>query len=175
MERTVNYYVSELVSYAIEKGLTSPADKEYVINKLLFDLKLDSFCECEISEKRELQAILDDLVDYAYEKGLIESDTVVYRDLFDTHLMGELTEAPSVVIDKFGKLYEASPEAATDYFYKLCCDSNYIRRDRIKKDLKWKVGSEYGDIDITVNLSKPEKDPKAIAAAKLIPQSDYPK
>ena len=175
MERTVNYNLSELILYAVRVGLVSPEDKEYALNRLLYILRLDEFEECEVTEERELAVILDELSAYAYSKGIIESDTVAYRDLFDTAIMGALMDPPSVVSAKFEELYKTSPEAATDYFYKLSCDSNYIRTDRIKRDLKWKVGSEYGDIDITVNLSKPEKDPKAIAAAKLLPQSGYPK
>ena len=130
-------------------------------------------------EKAEGEYALCDLLDvmctYAYERGLIESDSVVYRDLFDTRIMGALCPRPSEVIGRFEELYATSPESATDYFYALAVDSNYIRADRIARDLKWKTESEYGKIDITVNLSKPEKDPKAIAAAKLLPQSGYPK
>ena len=175
MERTVNYNLSELILYGLKTQLVSFEDKEYALNRLMEVLRLDDFEECKVEEERELHLILEDLCAYAYGAGLMESDTVVYRDLFDTKLMGCLVSSPSEVTRKFEELYKTSPEAATDYFYKLCCDSNYIRRDRISKDLKWKVGSEYGDIDITVNLSKPEKDPKAIAAAKLLPQSGYPK
>ena len=119
--------------------------------------------------------VLDDLCDVAADRGIIDGESIVARDLFDTRIMGLLTPRPSCVIKKFKALYKGSPKMATDYFYSLSIDSNYIRADRIKRDLKWQVESEYGMIDISVNLSKPEKDPKAIAAAKNLPQTDYPK
>ena len=123
-----------------------------------------------------LETVLGELCDAAYEKGITTENSVVFRDLFDTKIMSMLMPRPSEVISNFENLYaNTSPEAATDYFYKLSCDSNYIRRYRIKKDLKWNADTEYGTFDITVNLSKPEKDPKAIAAAKLAKQSGYPK
>ncbi len=137
-------------------------------------LKLSDFTPEAHTRVDALEEILGGICDYAVENGLCE-DSVVYRDLFDTSVMGQLTPRPSEVIRKFDALYAISPEEATDYFYKLAGDSDYIRRYRVCKDLKWKTPSEYGDIDITVNLSKPEKDPKAIAAAKLLPQSGYPK
>ena len=168
--------VRELVEYALKRGLIEGDDRAYATAGLLDVLSLTDYApDGDGGEIRELSEILGDLCDYAAEQGLIESNTVVYRDLFDTRIMGVLTPRPSSVIRKFRELYRSSPEAATDYFYRLACDSNYIRRDRIAKDMKWKVASEYGDIDITVNLSKPEKDPKAIAAAKLLPQTDFPK
>jgi len=171
---TINSAISALVDYSIERGLIEKSDEFYAVNSLLSILRLSDF-EREEYEKTSLDKILGFMCDFAYEKGLIENNSVVYRDLFDTKLMGVFTARPSEVISKFYKLYESSPKEATDYFYALGCDSNYIRRDRIMRDLKWKVNSEYGEIDITVNLSKPEKDPKAIAAAKLLPQSGYPK
>lgn len=116
---------------------------------------------------RILEEILSGLLDYAYEKGIIPENTVTYRDLFDVKLMASLVKRPSEVIREFWQNYSCSPKLATDSYYKFSCDTDYIRRYRIKKDLKWKTSTEYGDIDITVNLSKPEKDPKAIAAAKL--------
>ena len=122
-----------------------------------------------------LEAVLGRMCDYACGKGLIEEDSVVYRDLFDTKIMGLLMPRPSEVIRRFRELYEESPEAATDYYYKLSQDSDYIRRYRVCKDMKWVAPTKYGDLDITVNLSKPEKDPKAIAAAKNARQSGYPK
>ena len=176
MEAKVYKPLIELVEYAIRSGLIEETDRAYAQGRLMELLAIDDLdTSVEIAEKRELHEILDDLLSFAYEKGLFDSNTVVYRDLFDTGLMGVLMPRPSEVIRKFGELYEKSPEAATDYFYSLCINSNYIRADRIKRDLKWKTASEYGDIDITVNLSKPEKDPKAIAAAKNLPQSGYPK
>ena len=125
-------------------------------------------------ENAELEEVLKNLLDYACEAGLLE-DSIVYRDLFDTKLMSVLMPRPSEVIAKFRSLYEKSPQEATDYFYKLSKDSDYIRRYRIAKDQKWVTQTPYGDLDITINLSKPEKDPKAIAAAKLAKQSGYPK
>ena len=128
------------------------------------------------SDLGDLEEILGSMCSYAYEKGIIEGDSVAYRDLFDTKIMGTLMPRPSEVIRKFRELYEKeSPKAATDYYYKLSQDSDYIRRYRIVRDRKWKAATEYGDLDITINLSKPEKDPKAIAAARNAKQSGYPK
>ena len=166
--------VEDLITYAEETGLIDAADRVYATNRILEALKLSDFTPEAHVRETELEAILGAICDYAVTAGLCE-DSVVYRDLFDTSVMGMLMPRPSEVIKKFDELYATSPEAATDYFYKLACDSDYIRRYRVCKDLKWKTASEYGDIDITVNLSKPEKDPKAIAAAKLLPQSGYPK
>ena len=167
--------IKKLVTYGLETGLISKEEKIYSTNLILDVLKLDDYEETEENyEKVELQAVLKELLDYAVEKGLIE-DSVVYRDLFDTRLMNCLMPRPSQVIKAFNEKYAVSPKEATDYYYKLSQDSDYIRRYRIKKDLKWKTSTEYGDIDITVNLSKPEKDPKAIAVAKLQKQSGYPK
>ncbi len=171
----INSALSALLDYAEKTALISPLDRAYTQNRLLELLGLSEFSEEEYDKPQDLSDILNEICDYAVERGLIESNSVVYRDLFDTKVMGLLTARPSEVIAKFESLYKDSPEAATDYFYKLSCDSNYIRRDRISRDMKWKTPSEYGEIDITVNLSKPEKDPKAIAAAKLLPQSGYPK
>lgn len=127
-------------------------------------------------ETGNLEEILKEMLDYAAEKGMLAADSVVYRDLFDTKIMGLLMPRPSEVIRKFYDLYkEVSPEAATDYYYDLSRNSDYIRRYRIARDKKWVAPTEYGDLDITINLSKPEKDPKAIAAAKNAPQSGYPK
>ena len=172
---TLGYLISELTEYAVRRDLIKEEDRAYAKSSLMYLMKADSIEDAEIREVRPVHVILGELCDIAYEKKIIEENGVVYRDLFDTALMGALTERPSGVIARFEELYKESPEAATDYFYKLACDSNYIRVDRIAKDLKWKTDSKYGEIDITVNLSKPEKDPKAIAAAKFLPQSDYPK
>ncbi len=170
----IDSYIKALISYAVEKNLIEESDKVYCTNSILYLLKKDAYDgDCDTAEGK-VNEILDKLCDYAAENGIIE-DSITYRDLFDTALMGALTPRPSQIIDKFGSLYAESPEKATDYYYKLSCDTNYIRRDRIAKDLKWKYDGEYGTIDITVNLSKPEKDPKAIAAAKNAPQSGYPK
>lgn len=166
--------VRRLVCYGREKGLFEKRDEIYVTNRLLEILGLDG-CDCEENfQNVDLESVLAELLDYAENTGIIESG-ITYRDLFDTKLMGALMPRPSEVTDKFYALYEHSPKKATDYFYNLSCDSDYIRRYRIKKDLKWVTSTEYGDLDITINLSKPEKDPKAIAAAKNAPQSSYPK
>lgn len=171
----INQAIHQLVQYGLEKELIQPEDKIYATNRILEVLQLEEYEEPETtSPLPELEDILKELLDYACEKGLIE-DSIVYRDLFDTKIMGCLVAPPSSVIAKFRSLYEKSPKEATDFFYKFSQDTDYIRRYRIKKDMKWAVPSQYGDIDITINLSKPEKDPKAIAAAKLAKQSGYPK
>lgn len=168
--------VKKLVKYALDNDLIKKADKVYITNTLLDILKIEDFDpEAEIPQEPVcLEKTLGEILDYAVEKGLIEDGTVS-RDLFDTRLMGVLTPRPSAVIDRFFVEYAKTPEKATDYYYKLSQDSDYIRRYRIVKDMKWKTPTEYGDIDITINLSKPEKDPKAIAAAKNAVQSSYPK
>lgn len=167
--------IKKLVTYGMETGLISEEEKIYSTNLILDVLKLDDYEEPEENyEKVELEPVLKELLDYAVEKGLIE-DSVVYRDLFDTRLMNCLVPRPSQVIKAFKEKYAVSPKEATDYYYKLSRDSDYIRRYRVRKDMKWVTKTEYGDIDITINLSKPEKDPKAIAAAKLAKQSGYPK
>ncbi len=167
-------YIKALIEYAVKNGLIEESDKIYCTNSIIAMLKLDSYDDtCEAAEG-EINEILDKLCDVAAEKEII-IDSITYRDLFDTAIMGVLTPRPSQVIEKFNSLYAESPEKATDYYYKLSGDTNYIRRDRIAKILKWQQTGEYGTIDITVNLSKPEKDPKAIAAAKNAPQSGYPK
>ena len=168
--------IAKLVQYGMEQGLLQEEDRIYAINRILEVLKLDDYQEQEqVPEHPDLEETLNELLDYAAEKGLMEHNSVVYRDLFDTKLMDCLMPRPSEVTAKFRELYQKSPVEATDYFYKLSQDSNYIRRYRIKKDMRWSVPSPYGDIDISINLSKPEKDPKAIAAAKLAKQSGYPK
>ena len=168
--------IAKLVQYGMEQGLLQEEDRIYAINRILEVLKLDDYQEQEqVPEHPDLEETLNELLDYAAEKGLMEHNSVVYRDPFDTKLMDCLMPRPSEVTAKFRELYQKSPVEATDYFYKLSQDSNYIRRYRIKKDMRWSVPSPYGDIDISINLSKPEKDPKAIAAAKLAKQSGYPK
>ena len=167
--------IKKLVTYGMETGLISEEEKIYSTNLILDVLKLDDYEEPEENYKDiELQPVLKELLDFAVEKGLIE-DSVVYRDLFDTRLMNCLMPRPSQVIRTFKEKYAVSPKEATDYYYKLSQDSDYIRRYRVCRDMKWVTKTEYGDIDITINLSKPEKDPKAIAAAKLAKQSGYPK
>lgn len=169
----VNSAVKSLVHYAQKNNMIEKDDEIWAINSLCEALGLDSFEECE-AEDKPLEEILDCMLNYAVENGLCE-DSVVYRDLFDTKLMGILTPRPSKVRADFNSLYEKSPEFATDYYYKLSQDSNYIRRYRIANDVKWITKTEYGDIDITINLSKPEKDPKAIAAALKMKAASYPK
>ena len=175
MSVNLNLRIKQLTDYALHKKLICEEDRAYAVNCLLAALGENEFVDVENAPEAPLEEILSDLCDYAAEKGLIESNTVVYRDLFDTKLMGTLTPRPSEVIKTFSALYTISPKAATDYFYKLCLDSDYIRTYRVSKDMKWVYGGKYGDLDITINLSKPEKDPRAIAAAKLLPPSSYPK
>lgn len=180
--------ILELVKYGLTTGLVNPEDKVYTINRLLElfavdDIEDETFAKVEnlldwTQEEAEdaLEGILSDMMDYAYEQGIMKENSIVYKDLFDTKIMGCLVARPSEVRKTFWDLYNnISAQAATDYFYKLSCDSNYIRRQRIKKDQKWTTDTEFGTLDITINLSKPEKDPKAIAAAKNAKQSAYPK
>ena len=167
--------IDELINYAIDAELISESDKIYVRNRLLTKLGLDDYEVTDSCDKsKTLEEILAAITDYAAENGLLENNSIVYRDIFDTEIMDTVTPFPSTVFEKFNSLYEKSPKQATDYFYKLSCDSNYIRRERIARDVKWTVNSEFGEIEITINRSKPEKDPKAIAAAKLQKQSSYP-
>ncbi len=166
--------IKKLVCYGIEKGLLNKRDEIYVTNRILEILNIDEFECSENFSDVNLEETLKELLDFAVEKGIIE-DNITARDLFDTKLMGALLPLPSYVTNKFYELYKVSPKTATDYYYNFSCDSDYIRRYRIKKDLKWEAETEYGTLDITINLSKPEKDPKAIAAAKNAPQAGYPK
>ena len=170
---TVNGYVTALVRYGLEKGLIEPCDQTYITNQLLMTMGLDSY-EYEEAPALELEDILAGLLDDAVARGVCD-DNITARDLFDTKLMGVLTPLPREVRAKFAALYADDPQKATDWYYTLSQDTDYIRRYRIKKDLRWKTKTDYGDLDITINLSKPEKDPKAIAAAKSAPQSGYPK
>ncbi|MBR6572938.1 MAG: UDP-glucose--hexose-1-phosphate uridylyltransferase [Clostridia bacterium] len=170
----INTKIKQLINYGLSVGFFEEDDKIFMTNRILDALGLSDYCEPEVVEKSEIEEILTALCDYAVEKGLIQ-DSIVYRDLFDTKLMGLLLPTPSQVRKKFYELYKESPKLATDYYYKLSCDSDYIRRYRIKKDMKWVTSTPFGDLDITINLSKPEKDPKAIAAAKTMAQSGYPK
>ena len=175
MEKNIDLLISELTEYAAKKSLIEDADRAYTVASLMELFNLSDFTPCQVKEARELHFILEDMCKYAFENKLIESDSVVYCDLFDTKIMGALTPRPSEVIKHFYELYKENPKSATDYFYSLSCDANYIRTDRTSRDLKWTVPSVYGEVDITINLSKPEKDPKAIAAAKKLPPSGYPK
>lgn len=167
--------IKKLVEYGIQTGLTPECERIYTTNLLLEIFKEDNYEDTEIdAENLELEDILKNLLDEAVSRGLIE-DSVVYRDLFDTKLMNCLLPRPAQIQREFKEKYDISPEEATKYYYKLSQNSDYIRRYRVKKDMKWTVDSPYGVIDITVNLSKPEKDPKAIAAAKNAKASTYPK
>ena len=170
----IETYIDSLVSYAMNTGLAQPEDHQVLTNRLLEVLRKDDYEPSDEPQTEDLEEILAGMLDYACEMGLCE-DNITARDLFDTKIMGLLTPMPREVIRTFREKYACSPETATDWYYKLSCDTDYIRRYRIAKDMRWKYASDYGDIDITINLSKPEKDPKAIAAAKNAPQSSYPK
>ena len=180
--------ILELTEYGLVTGLITEDDKIYTINRLMELLEIDEMEDrvfeayaarqpmTQQSAEESLEDILAEMMNYAYEKGIMKENSIVYKDLFDTKIMGILVPRPAEVRARFKELYEhTSAQAATDYFYKLSCDSNYIRRQRIKKDRKWITETEFGTLDITINLSKPEKDPKAIAAAKNAKQSAYPK
>ncbi len=168
--------IRKLVQYGLNTGLITEIDRIYAVNQILDVLHLDEYEEpTKTGEPIVLEDVLKELLDYACEQKLIPEDNIVYRDLFDTRLMNCLMPRPVEVVHTFWRKYQESPKKATDYFYKLSQDSDYIRRYRVIKDMKWVAKSKYGDLDITINLSKPEKDPKAIAAAKLAKQSGYPK
>ena len=170
----INTYIAALAAYGLKTGLITADDRIFAINSILAALGLDDYEEPENIPDMELEEILKGLLDFACSKDII-ADSIAYRDLFDTKLMACLTPRPSEVIAKFKADYAVSPVTATDNYYKLSRDTDYIRRYRIKRDLKWVTKTPYGDLDITINLSKPEKDPKAIAAAKNAKQSGYPK
>ncbi len=183
--------IRKLVSYGLTTGLIEKEDKIYTANRLLELFGLDELTDESAKdtaggggsgaggeaamETGELEEVLGRMMDYAVEKGVMAEDGIVYRDLFDTKIMGMLVPRPSEVIRRFRELYEEDPQKATDFYYKFSQDTDYIRRYRISKDQKWVASTKYGDLDITINLSKPEKDPKAIAAAKNAKQSGYPK
>ncbi len=173
--------IKKLTAYGFHTGLIGEEDIIYTVNRLLELFGMDEL-EYDVNvikntgcAAEELEGVLSDMMDYAYEQGIMKENSVGYRDLFDTKIMSILVPRPGEVIKKFKELYERSPKEATDYYYKMSQDTDYIRRYRIKKDRKWAAATEYGDLDITINLSKPEKDPKAIAAAKNAKQSGYPK
>ena len=168
--------VSKLAAYALQTGLIEECDYTWAVNTILDALKLDSYTDPKQEwGEIELAPVLEELLDNAHARGVLTENSVVYRDLFDTELMGRLTPRPALVTNLFQKLCEKSPKKATDWYYKFSQDTNYIRRDRIAKDMQWKAPTEYGELDITINLSKPEKDPKTIAAAKNLPASAYPR
>lgn len=167
-------YIDALVCYAMNRGLAQPEDWTYLVNRLLEAMALDDYSPSQGPLPEELPVILEGLLSDAVARGLCQ-DNITARDLFDTKLMGLLTPPPHEVRTAFREKYQESPQAATDWYYRFSQSTNYIRRDRIVKDLRWTYESDYGPLDITINLSKPEKDPKAIAAAKNAPQSGYPK
>ena len=168
--------VSKLAAYALRTGLIAENEYIWAVNTILDVLKLDNYTDPgQTWGEITLAPVLEELLDDAHARGVLTENSVVYRDLFDTELMGRLTPRPAQVIDQFQALYRQDPRKATDWYYKFSQDTNYIRRDRIAKDMQWKAPTQYGELDITINLSKPEKDPKAIAAAKNLPASAYPR
>ena len=170
----IETYIDALVSYAMNTGLAEPVDHQVLTNRLLDLLRLDDYIPSDEPQSEDLEEILAGILNFAVEKGLCD-DGITACDIFDTRIMGALTPMPREVIRTFREKYAADPVSATDWYYKFSCDTDYIRRYRIAKDMRWKYDSPYGVMDITINLSKPEKDPKAIAAAKNAPQTAYPK
>ncbi|WP_459478781.1 UDP-glucose--hexose-1-phosphate uridylyltransferase [Clostridium saccharoperbutylacetonicum] len=171
----INLEINRLINFALNKKLITNNDIIYSTNMILGTLNLNEFEVSNVDETLETPTpILENILDYACENNLIEN-TTTERDLFDTQIMNCLMPRPSEVINKFNELYNSSPEKATEYYYDLSIASNYIRKDRIDKNIVWKAPTEYGDLDITINLSKPEKDPRDIAKAKLVKSSSYPK
>ena len=169
--------IARLVAYAQRTGLIEESERVWAVNTLLEALGLNSYTEPQeaVEGDIDLPEVLTVLMDDAHARGVLPEDSITYRDLFDTMLMGRLTPRPAQVIGTFHSLYAESPRKATDWYYRFSQDTNYIRRDRIARDRKWVAPTEYGDLDITINLSKPEKDPKAIAAARNLPAAAYPR
>ena len=167
--------VTALTRYALEAGLIEACEQIWAQNTILDAIRADALPAVDVPEDAELSVILDALTDDAAARGVLQANTVVYRDLFDTEIMGRLTPRPAQVLQQFREKFAHSPQEATDWYYGFSQDTNYIRRDRIRRDVKWTAPTEYGDLDITINLSKPEKDPRAIAAARNLPASDYPR
>ncbi|GAA0069660.1 UDP-glucose--hexose-1-phosphate uridylyltransferase [Clostridium sardiniense] len=169
--------IERLVQYGIKNNLIEDEDKIFIRNSLIDLFNLDEFEYVNIEDENlnTPTSILNNLLDYAYENGILESNTPIYRDLFDTKIMGILMPRPSEVIREFNGKYNENPKLATEYFHNISKACDYIRTDRIAQNIVWKSNTDYGDLDITINLSKPEKDPKAIAAAKNLPSSNYPK
>ncbi len=172
----INTYITELVNYGISKGLIDDLDRVYVTNRLIGFFGLDEYTAPEeVHAPRDLHLILEDMMSWAYSNGVMKSDTTAGKDLFDTAVMGVITPPPSAVIRRFKELCNKSSKDATDWYYAFSKATNYIRTDRIAKDVKWVTPTEFGDIDITINLSKPEKDPRDIAAAGKAKSTSYPK
>ena len=170
----IETYIDSLVSYAMNNGLAEPEDHVFLTNRLLDLLNKEDYEPSTEPQSEDLEEILAGILEYAVAAGLCD-DGITARDIFDTRIMGAITPMPREVIRTFREKFAQSPEVATDWYYKFSCDTDYIRRYRIAKDMRWKYASDYGEMDITINLSKPEKDPKAIAAAKNAPQNAYPK
>jgi len=170
----IETYIDALVSYAMNSGLAQPEDHQVLVNRLLDLLAKSDYEPSDEPQSDDLEEILAGILQYAVEKGLCD-DGITAKDIFDTRIMGAITPMPREVIRTFREKYAEDPVKATDWYYKFSCDTDYIRRYRIAKDMRWKYASDYGELDITINLSKPEKDPKAIAAAKNAPQTAYPK
>lgn len=170
----INTLIAELIQYGQKKGLVAEDDKVYCTNRLLELFELLEYNEEIITEERELKDILEDMMAYAHEQGILAEDTITMKDLFDTKIMGMITPPPSIVRKTFQDLYEKDCKVATEYYYDFSKATNYIRVDRIAKDEKWVTDTEFGPIDITINLSKPEKDPRDIAKAGQAKKSGYP-
>lgn len=170
----VEKYIDSLVAYAIKNGLAEPVDKRVLVNRLLDILEKLDYEPSSEAPIEDIEEILAGILEYAVENGLCD-DNITAKDIFDTRIMGAVTPMPREIVRTFWEKYKKDTVGATDWYYKFSCDTDYIRRYRIKKDMRWKYACEYGDLDVTINLSKPEKDPKAIAAAKNAPQTAYPK
>ncbi len=170
----IETYIDAIVSYAMNTGLAQPEDHRVLVNRLLDLLEKPDYEPSDEPQPEDIEDILAGILDYAVENGLCD-DNITAKDIFDTRIMGAITPMPREIVRTFWEKYEKDPVEATDWYYKFSCDTDYIRRYRIKKDMRWKYESEYGELDVTINLSKPEKDPKAIAAARNAPQTAYPK
>ena len=171
----INKYLSELLDYGIKREMITREDECYIANRILNLVGATSFERVAYIDHGSLEALLGDLCDVAFENGKLEQNTVTYRDILSAEIMDYFTPTPGNLSRDFWAAYEENPEKATDLFYDLSQNSNYIMTDRVKRDLKWKTNTSYGELDITINLSKPEKDPKEIAAAKTQRQTGYPK
>lgn len=174
--KMINKYLSELIDYGMDNALIKKEDEIYVINRVLNLIGGDSFEREEYVKHDNIEELLNDILDFAAENGKLETNSLTYRDILSADIMDYFTPMPSVLNDKYSELYKKSPKLATDYFYNLSKLNNYIMTERIKKNIVWKTKTkEYGDLDLTINLSKPEKDPRDIANAKKVKQTGYPK
>lgn len=172
---SIQYEINQLLHYGLKHKIIQKEDFYYTANRIINLLNIKEYQEMEVNEEIDFYQVVDTIINYAYEKGIIESNTIVYRDLFDSELMDCLMPRPSEVNNQFWNLYQINPSSATNYYYELSQRSNYIRVDRTSKNIRWKTKTNVGELDITINLSKPEKDPKAIAAALKLPKTSYPK